>query len=180
MIFNSFFTQIVMAVLAVGILYFYVHPTFTNIGVIQDSIMQYQAEKEKVDGVNERLVDLNSRMESIPPESNQALMTYLPEEVDQMSVSRDILTMTEEANVYLESIRYDKTTPRPTDKDNNFIRHNFSMSVSGTYEDIKLFLSKLEQNNCPLEVSKLSISVGEDSLMKADMNVVTYSYTNTI
>lgn len=180
MIFNSFFSQIVMAVLAIGILFFYVHPTFTNIAAVQDSISQYEKELGNVNSVNDRLLDLDRQIKAISPESVKSLLTYLPNEFDQMSVSRDLLTMTEKTGTYLESVRYDLIIPRPTDEITSLTKHNFNLTVSGTYENIKLFLANLEQNNYSLEVHKLNLVESEDSLMKADMTVIAYSYNNDI
>ncbi len=182
MIANSFFTQVVMTILAVGILFFYVNPTFTNIGVIQDSIMQYQTEKGKVNEVNAQLASLKQRLNNISASDTKALMTYLPEKVDQMAVSRDLLSIAEESNVYLQSVRYDKSTPAgaTNNKDKNLLKHTFSLSLVGSYEDVKVMLGKLEQNNYPLEVHKLGLNADEEGVITAAVSVITYSYTNTI
>lgn len=176
---NSFFTQIVMTIIALGLLFFYVHPTFTNIGMIQESIMLYQTEIGKVNDVNEKLANLNQRLNAVSQADKSNLATYLPDSVDHMAVSADILNMAVEADVFLESIRSNEgisstlsTTPT--------IKHTFVLGITGTYDNIKAFLAKLEENNYPLETHNLALTASETDLMKATLNVVTYSFNNSI
>ena len=175
---NSFFTQIVMTAIALGLLFFYVHPTFTNIGDIQKSIQLYQNEIEKVMEVNAKLKSHTERLNGMLQSDLASLMTYMPNTVDDMAVSADILNMAVEADVYLESVRFNKgvstaAAARPTTK------HTFVLGITGTYENIKSFLAKLEMNNYPLEIHNFVLSASETDLMKANLSVVTYSFNNS-
>lgn len=177
----TFFAQIVMAILALGMMFFYINPTFTHIGVLQDSIVRYQEEKGKVDNVNATLAGLKQKINNIPLEDQKSLLTYLPEDIDQMSVSRDILTMSEDSSVFLKSIRYDKSAP-VTDvdsKEENLLKHTFALSLVGDYENVKSLLEKFEINNYPLEIKELTISTDETGSIVADVILNTYSYSNT-
>lgn len=176
---NSFFTQIVMTVIALGVLFFYVHPTFTNIGKIQESILRYQTESEKVDGVNKQLAEFKQRLDEMPQSDMRSLVTYLPDTVDHMAVSSDILNMAVEADVFLESIRSNEGVSIESST-KAIIEHTFVLGITGTYENIKAFLAKLEENNYPLETRNLVLSASETDLMKATLSVVTYSFNNTI
>ncbi len=179
MIFNSFFTQIVMAALAVGIIFVYVQPTFTSIGLIQESITQYQEETSKVSEVNARLSSLVSKINSISASDMKALLTYIPDEVDEVAVSRELLIMSEEAGAYLESIKYEETVPIPAmvnESSVEVVRHSFSLSLIGTYVQTKTFLTFLEQNNYPLEISKMSIISSETGIITSDIEIITYSH----
>jgi Tfp pilus assembly protein PilO len=184
MIGNSFIVQMSMLVLAVGIVFFYVHPTFTNIGEIQESILEHQAEIKEVNAVNARLVSLVNRLNSISSEENRALITYLPDTVDQVSVSRDINQMATLGGAVLSSIRFNEQTRRrsaDTSSDpNQPTSHSFTASITGTYEQIKSFLSLVEQNNYPLEVTELKISASDTGILNADVGLTTYSQTKPI
>ncbi len=175
---NSFFTQIVMTVVALGVIFFYVHPTFTRIGDTQKAIQSYQVEIEKVDGVNRQLAEFTRRLDQISQSDTISLMTYLPDTVDHMAVSADILNMAVEADVFLESIRSTEGVSNGANTKVT-IEHTFSLSIVGTYENIKAFLAKLEENNYPLETHNLVLSASETDLMKATLSVVTYSFNNS-
>ena len=154
---------------------FYVHPTFTNIGKIQESILLYQTESSKVIEVNTKLASFTQRLNAMQQSDIRSLMTYLPDTVDHMAVSADILNMAVESGVFLESIRSNEGVSsvlanEPTTK------HTFVLGITGTYSNIKTFLAKLEENNYPLETHNLVISASETDLMKATLSVVTYSF----
>jgi Tfp pilus assembly protein PilO len=168
-----------MTVIALGVLFFYVHPTFTNIGKIQESILLYQTEISKVKEVNEKLANLTQRLNVMSQSDISNLMTYLPDTVDHMAVSADILNMAVEADVFLESIRSNEGV-NSTLSSEPTIKHTFGLSITGTYENIKAFLAKLEENNYPLETHNFVLSASETDLMKATLSVVTYSFNNSI
>jgi hypothetical protein len=174
---NSFLTQVAMVVLSAGILFFYVKPAFVEIGVTQDSILQYQEEREKVNEVNSRLTELVNRMNSISASDMKALLVYMPDTIDHVAISRDIFFMAEQAQVDLQDVIYSVTpqTLIPSDLEVPF-PHAFTVSVDGTYLQIKVFLSMLEQNNYPLEVYDFKITSSELGLLKAEMQLITYSH----
>ena len=90
--------------------------------------------------------------------------------------------MAEQANVFLKGARYEKV-PQTFAGEESLVsestpgRHGFSLTASGSYADIKLFLSFLEQNNYPLEVHDMRITTTESGLLDVDLIIVTYSQT---
>jgi Tfp pilus assembly protein PilO len=195
MIFNSFFTQIIMVVLAVGMLLFYVKPTMTEIGMIQDSILKHKEERAKAENVNAKLAALVSEVNSISASNMKALSTYLPDTIDDAAVMRDVYNITELSKVTLKDIGYTPGvstvtyTPEGEPVSNGPSQHEFSVSVFGEYEDIKTFLTNLESSNYPLEVHSFKLlpntqaeNLEEEevttniSLLSAEMTLVTYSH----
>ncbi len=180
MVFNSLFFQLLLAGLAVAITITYVQPTFAKIGVVQDSISQYQVEREKITEVNKRLSELINKVNSISATDQRALLVYMPETLDDIAVSRDIYNISTVAGVFLNDIKYSRDTNQITSGVVNEskllpIKHMFSTNVSGTYDEIKSFLLLLEQNNYPLEVHNLTISSSEDGTLSTEIQIVTYS-----
>ena len=183
MIGNSFIVQIGMAALSVGILFFYVHPTFSKIGETQDAISQYQIETAKVSEVNAKLQNYVNRINSISAADMRALLTYMPDEVDHVAVTRDIFNMAEATEVYLSGVQYSELQQVyalgvPDEADPN--AHSFMIDALGTYEDIKAFLAMFEQNNYPLEIHEAQLSATETGLVQLNATVVTYSHSKNI
>ncbi len=179
MIFNSFFTQIVMAVLTVGIIFTYVQPTFVKIGSLQESILQYQTESGKVTDVINTLSNFVAKANNIPGSDLKALLTYMPDTVDHVAVSRDLLIISELAEAYLEVVDYSGvlvSSSESTESANAPVEHTFTVTLKGTYEQTKAFLSLLEQNNYPLEVHELDITSSETGVINSEMTIVTYSH----
>ncbi len=184
MIFNSFVTQIGMLILGVGIIFTYVQPTFAEIGTMQTTIAQYQEEQRKVNEVNAQLARLVDEVNIITSSDMRALMTYLPDEVDHVAVSRDIFIMAELAEVYLEDVTYDGVLVDALGSEAGAelmpTQHAFSTSISGTYDQIKTFLQMLEQNNYPLDIKELTMVGTETGIISTNLLIITYSYTTTI
>ncbi len=180
MIFNSFFTQIVMAALTVGIIFTYVQPTFAKIGSLQEAIVQYQTESNKVNDVINTLSSLVAKTNNIPAADLKALLTYMPDTVDHVSVSRDLLLISEQAGAYLEGVSYSgvlASSPEAAENEYLPVKHTFSVNLKGTYDQTKAFLSLLEQNNYPLEVHELDISSTETGIISSEITIVTYSHS---
>jgi hypothetical protein len=183
MIGNSFIVQIAMAALSVGILFFYVHPTFSQIGQTQDAISQYQVETAKVSEVNAKLANYVNRINSISSADMRALLTYMPDEIDRVAVSRDIFNMADATDVYLSGVQYtqlQQVYALGLPSDNDPVAHAFTIEALGTYEDIKEFLSLFEMNNYPLEVHKAKLSATDTGLVQLNATVVTYSHSKNI
>ena len=179
-----FRSQIGMLILGVGIIFTYVQPTFAKIGMMQTTIVQYQEEQEKVNGVNSQLASLVSQVNSISTSDMRALTTYMPDIVDHVAVSRDIFLMAEMAGVYLQDVTYDGMLPGAISETGELEEqselHAFSVNVSGTYEQIKGYLQIIEQNNYPLDVKKLSMTSTETGIITTDLLLITYSYAKNI
>ncbi len=56
------------------------------------------------------------------------------------------------------------------------VPHAFSVTVEGTYNQIKTMLGFLEKNEYPLEVHDLEIGVVQGNFLSAQISVVTYSH----
>ena len=94
MIPKGLFAQIIIILLAIGIAFFFIQPRFDEISSIQDDIVLYQEQIDNVSEVNENLAALVSRLTSIPAQDRVRLNTYLPDEIDQVGIVRDLFLMT--------------------------------------------------------------------------------------
>ena len=106
MISKGLFTQIAMIVLAIGIAFFYIEPTFSDISQMQDDISLYQVERQKVDEVNSQLAALVDRLESVPAVNQRKLLTYIPDEVDTIAISRTLQAIAAESGVLFRDVHY--------------------------------------------------------------------------
>ncbi len=178
MIPKGLFAEIIMIALAVGIVFTYIKPTFTDITNTQNDIMLYQTEREKVSFVNNNLSELLSRLDSVSAEDKGRLLTYLPDQVDGIAVSRTLSFMAEEAGLILIDVTYSGVNTEISEEENNSnpIKHTFDMSIEGSYSQIKKLLSMLEENEYPLEVRALSISVLDGGFLSAELEITTYSH----
>ena len=177
MIPKGLFTQIAIILLSVGIIIAYIQPTFESIADKQDSIGIYQNEKDKVSQVNQKLAAQISSLESIATTDTRDLLVYMPSQVDEIAVMRDLQAISDEAGVLFRTVVYDG--PQEDEDEENLIGpypHDFSLNFEAVYSSTKEFFTLLQQNKYPLEVSSLEINSGEGGFLEVAVIITTYSH----
>lgn len=179
MIPKGLFTQIIMFVVAIGILITFVQPMFGKIALTQNEIGTYTEEQEKVTEVNNRLNSLVARLDSISADDYTRLRVYLPDTIDEIHVIRDLKFIAEQSGVLYKSSSAYGQNPDPMADDNIEFRPRsqaFNLQVEGTYPQIKRLFSLMEQSNYPLEVHGVSITQIDGGFLSADIEVWSYSF----
>ncbi len=164
---KGLFTNLVLIIVSVGIFFTYLQPNFSSIRTDQDVIAQYQQERSKVQMVNARLNELATAADQLSIDERNRMYTYLPNEVDEVAVQRDILLIAESMGIDLTTLSYaGRAAAAPVVDESgaaqpirsSLIPHQFNVAFSVTYDQFKEFLSLLEQNNYPLHISDLTVS----------------------
>jgi len=179
------FSQVLAVVIALTIGYFYVQPTIDEIGVIQDDIATYTAERVKIESINNQLAMELAAFESISRSDKERLATYMPHFIDDISIMRDISFIVEQAGVTNTALSYEgavdaeravfsQANSQSSFSDQPPTSHSFSVNIQGSYDAVKTFLRLLERNEYPLEVHELSMATDEVGLITASMQLVTY------
>jgi hypothetical protein len=167
MIPNGLLLNIGILILSGGIVFSYLRPTFAEVRANQDIIAEYQAEIEKVAGINTQLQALTDQVNQISERDRARLLRYVPAEVDLIAVQRDLLLMAEEADITLDTLTVGEgvtdapvaavdaaaTTPVST-----LIPYSVSIGFTTSYEDAKSFMNLLTTNEYPLHIVELSLS----------------------
>lgn len=196
--FSGLFTQVVLIIVAGASIFFYVKPVLTGIGETQDQISVYQQERGQIESVNATLANKVAVVDGISPNDSLSLLTYMPDQVDPLAVMRDIKSIAEGAGLIVSSVadvgpitdepagtvaRFAstpmETVATPTTWSNVPYGYDFTLSVRGSYAQIKSLLGLFESNNYPLEVHELNIQSLEGGFLSAEMKLRTYSHEET-
>jgi hypothetical protein len=180
---NGLFVQLMMFVTAIGLAFFYVKPTLGFIGELQNNILEYQTEKQKVEAVNKTLIEDVALVNSISAESMKRLVTFIPDTVNHVAVIRDIYYIGLEAGFDIADIRYEGVSDQIvsaelTEIKNKPFEHGFVLTAEGTYNNIKRLLQFFENNEYPLDVTSVVFTSAENGELKAEISIVTYALTN--
>jgi hypothetical protein len=180
---KNIFIQIAMIAISVGIILTFVEPTFSKIGELQDDIVVYQTEQQKVSGVNAQLASLINTLDNIAPDDQRRLLAYMPDDVDTINVVRDLSLISENAGVeYISAVASGEGVPadeREVEVVSDFVEpkeYIFTLSVEGAYDQIKNLFMLLEQNNYPLEVKTVSVQKAESGLLAAEITMSAYAH----
>lgn len=177
----GFFSQLMLFILSVMIILTYVKPSLGEMKSVQDKIASYKEERQKVSAVNATLDDLKARMTGVSAEDNKRLLTYMPNTVDILAVPRDIKAITDEAGVIVKDIKYSGAEQAPVGEapvasdQLEPQAHSFSVTLEGSYAQLKQVFTSFEQNAYPLEVQKLTIIRQKGGFLQALVDVKTYN-----
>jgi hypothetical protein len=180
MISRGLFTHVFLLIMAVTIAVTFIRPTMAEIGSNQDKILLYQEEIAKVSNVNSKLSTLVDTYNTVSLTDKTRLRTYMPDYVDTIAVPRDIYAIALEAGVILDSVSFggaDASDTSAIDATSSIVPptlYIFSVSLQGSYSQIKRFLELIEQNNYPLEVRSLDITSGVGGYLSAEISLGTY------
>jgi Tfp pilus assembly protein PilO len=159
MIGNSLLTQIIVAAIAIGIVVTYIKPQLGEIKGRQDEIAQTREEVKKVADVNARLAELYAQLSAIPQRDKAALTTYLPDQVDEVQVLKDISLMAEDARVELQQVSFSSEQSLAAVEGGQGLHEwSFSLTIESSYEELKQLLAYFERNHYPFVISSMNIS----------------------
>ena len=186
---TGLFSQIALIILSLGIIFTYIKPALGEIGTLQDNIAVYQTERQKVTDVNQKLERVASAVNSISPDDQKRLLTYMPDQVDSVAVPRDLNSIAQTAGVILSQIKYEGpqegaaasgfVDPSQLPVSSGFSNfepeaHIFTFQFEASYDQIKTVLGLIEKNAYPLEVREMSIEKTEGGFLSVNMKLVTY------
>ena len=183
MIPKGLFAQLAILLVSVGIIFTYIKPTFESIGETQDAISVYQIERDKVSFVNDQLATQLASVNNISSTDMRDLLTYMPSTVDEISVMRDLQSISQQAGVIFQSVTYDGVkdsivaVQAESDEMTDPYMHQFTITFEGVYDATKNFFELIEKNKYPLEVVTFNVQSNEGGFLSTQVTIATYSHT---
>ncbi len=192
--------QILLLAIAGAIAFGVIKPKFEDIRADQNEIVSYREAIENIGRYNQTLQTLLNEYNALPASDRDALLRYLPEDIDVAAVSRDISNIVELNRLLLLDISFSDPTPitttSPTEgvvvdpymaetysdpasatgvagaAPSGLYSQKFQVSAAGTYDQMKEMLRDFEQNNYPLRLIEFSFSLDDSS-----SGLIQYSFT---
>ncbi len=190
--------QIILLILAIVIATTVIRPKLAEMRDTQQEIDSYQTALDNIDAYNRRLQSLISQADSMSEQELESLYRYLPEEVDDTVVSRDVTNVVEGHNLLLLDITASEplailetvgdNTPGGGDNGQSgafytdlsqaptgLVAHQYIVNAIGGYTDMKAMLQDFERNVYPLRLIEYSFEATESDLVEYVMTLETYS-----
>lgn len=173
-----------MIVVACLITVMYIKPTVSSVSDFQDLTNQYQIETTNVSRVNEDLKGKISTIETIRTEDLNALSRYLPDEVDEVVVLKDLSLILQSAAISKYTLKYTGSSQQSAENlsdtvdmsgQNKLDEYTFALSFQSDYNQLKSLLSLLETNDYLLQVSNLKVTASETGLHDVEINLKAFS-----
>jgi len=176
--------QIALIGISVLLVFIYIKPTFETIGVTQDQLYEVQTKVANAEEFNQVLDELVRVENSYSDSDRRDLELFLPTSLDTPQIMRDIESLLEDYEVRIDKMSaMPAVTPEPEITVEGeevyggpiLASQDFTVDVSGTYEDLKEILSLLETNAYPLEVVEMGIKVTEpDEFVRDGTRMVSF------
>jgi hypothetical protein len=211
-------TPIVGIIVAVGLFFTYIQPTFKDVKGIQDETGEYAQAIEQASALQKRIRELTDQKTSIPIANLERLQALLPDRVNEVSALIDLDALATLHHLKLGDIAVGgnqdtkktgaNTQKQPTaapsvgmpggaaapdtmmgaltnggfgavDK-NTLIRDQYTgldigFSVSGSYNDFRMFLADIERSLVLMEVTKITFGKSEGDTTPFMMGIRLYS-----
>ncbi len=160
----SSISQFALLAVGIAIIFTYIEPTFGEIKTLQDELFQYTDARDKASELNQKLAALVSEVSQFRRSDLDALETFLPDQVDSIAVMADIEAITRQHGMQLVSLAAQEVQEGNNDvvlaESDVFIPdyttfQDFSLTVTGSYSDLKRLLEALERNKYGLEIVRL-------------------------
>jgi Tfp pilus assembly protein PilO len=168
--------------------YFFIIPQVSNIRLNQDQKSVFDAEVNRIAGVTQSLLQFQSAIASTPVADRQKLIRFLPAELDDLLIMRDIEALLTTNNLTLKDIE-----AQP--KDESFFDEVaiegevlslpaantgvslFEVTFQGTYTSIKNFLLFSEQHPYIIELREVKIEPLESTaVLEVEAVIAVYYY----
>lgn len=181
----SRFIPFIIIILAVGLFFGYIRPTWTgDIAATRAEIASYNSALEASARFTEKQAALEQERNKLPPEQLERLNAFLPDSVDNIQLILDLNALASRSGMTLSNFTTSNVPNAPdastgtvdTAGNGAFARANLvdsltiAVNATGTYGSFRKFLTGVEQSLRPLDVTTLSI---------ADSNTGVYTYQMT-
>ena len=188
-------TPIIGIVIAIGLFFSYIRPTFQDVKSIQNETAEYVQALEKASELQQRINTLKQKQSSISLPNLERLEALLPNRIDEVAVLRDLDTLATAHHLTLGDIKVgdksaDKTDGQNTQKQqtpanapelssgargSQYTTLDISFSVSGIYNDFRFFLQEIESSLVLMEVTKIAFTHSEGDTIPFTLNARLYS-----
>ncbi len=180
--------QIALIIISIVIITTYIKPAFESMQNTQDETKEFQNALDSAASFNAELQNLLNKADSFSTSERRELERYIPDSVDTIAVMRDIETIVANNNMILNTlssesadvqtpgrvvaVQSDGVDTQIAKNNRDVISYQFSIGVTGTYEQFKILLQDFERNAYPLEAAEVSFAPDPESIL--------YTFTVTL
>lgn len=197
-------TPILSILIALGLLFSYVKPTFEQVKLLQDETQEYVQAIDRADTLRTRVNELIAKRNSFSPADLERLEAFLPDRINEVALMLDLNTLAKRHGLTFGNIKIadndarNEIEPLPEtitrsvliDPNNPaagsveetisipkyFTPIDISFSVVGVYEDFKSFIIDLEKSLALIDIRSLSISPTEGDQTTYTITTRLYSF----
>lgn len=177
---SSLLVHVVMVIVAVTIAYLYIYPTVQQIRENQDTAVLFDKEVAQVSSVNAQLNQKLTAINSIPLEDKQKLMTYIPDNLDDVTFMRTMEAILFASGIQPTTLQFGSGSnnegaensqtstldefgqTQTAASDSKTIQSTLSVSFETDETSMYSFFEAVEQSAVPFVIKEASLSPSEE------------------
>lgn len=172
---------IVLILIAVGLFFGYVNPTYTGpVAQLKSEIKSYDSALAAAKQFKAKEEQLKAMKSAIPLEDEARVEAFLPDSVDNVQLILDLNALAERSGLTLSN--FDVASSRAEQEGDRILLESespvqsldLSLSATGDYESFKSFLLGAELSLRPLDLTELSLSDSATGIYSYDMTFRIY------
>lgn len=170
---------ILFVLIAAGIFFGYVDPTYQRIKVLQEEASQFDQALTRSKELQQVRDQLLSRYNVIPQNNITRLEKMLPDNVDNVRLILDLDTIAARYGMRIRNTELNTGDTRAArgqvgDSDTDIQSVVMRFSVSGSYDTIRSFLEDLERSLRLVDITNISFSSGQTGVYDVAVSIRTY------
>lgn len=175
---------VVILLIAIGLFFGYVHPTYTGqVAELRSEIRSYDSALSAAEAYREREAELLAERNAIPTEGLERIEAFLPDGVDNVQLILDLNALADRTDMLLSDFditeideRTDDSNPERIPLASDGLVETIELSVRGvgSYASFKNFLDGIEWSLRPLDLVDLTITESETGIYDYDMHFRIY------
>lgn len=175
---------IVILIVALGLFFGYVHPTYTgSIATLRSEIAGFDAALAAAQEYGKKEAELVAQRNALPPEDLARLEAFLPNGVDNVQLILDLNSLAARSGIELSDFDIAEPQDKSDSESDRFgtptsdtLVDSLDLSVSavGSYESFKTFLQGAEQSLRPLDLVELKIDDSTTGVYSYDITFRIY------
>jgi len=172
---SSLIIKVLSIVVSVVLIMFFALPKFEDIKAVQNDISAYQEQLANVDRINAQLTSYVNEINAISVTDQSALVTFLPDDMDPIAVTRTLQNIIQTAGLRPQGIGHDDSLEV---EGLPVVAHGFSVSATGSYDAMTEFFAQIEQNEYLFEFVALDLSANENGEVVIEAKITTYTMSD--
>lgn len=185
-------TPLFALIIAIGLGFTYVKPTFIEIQSLQNQEKEYVDALNKANQLKQEIDKKKKQMGDFSPVVVDRLTTMVPDSMDRIAtvinldalaashtLSFSDISIEESVKKQEQTAGRDAAAQTPTSGGADqpaFVSHEIGFSVTGTYEDFRAYLESLEKSLQFFEITKLDFNAPTGDLFSFNLSVQTYTF----
>ncbi len=164
------FTSLIFIVLSIGLGFFFAKPKLAEISELSIKKAQYEEALQNLRSIGELKESLQKKMDSIPPEDLEKIMTLLPATSGTVKLISDVDSIVSKYGVVMDKVAYvaaNKSNGQSVSEAQPPAPYNsviVTFSLKSDYNKFRSILSDMETSLRILDVRNVDIVAGERGL----------------